>query len=286
MPDPQRLLNTLRLATDSFRRTQGRQGRIIDLSAAEDVVVVGDLHGHVINFKKAMDFADLNQHPRRHLVVQELIHGPVMYPNGGEQSHRVVDLLAALKCLHPHRVHYLLGNHELSQWTRQAISKNFIDLNDLFRLGVEAAYDQYADAIYQAYEALFAALPVIIRLPNGVILSHSVPGAKRIADWSLEALAKDKHDEQDVILGGCIHAVVWGRDVSSDTVQAFLDKTGGRWLISGHIPCDQGYDLPNPKQIIIDSKDDHGCMLTVPAQTEVTQAELVSRLVRFKQIPD
>lgn len=284
MPDPNRLLNTLRMATDACRRTQGRQGRVLQLNLAEEVIVVGDLHGHVTNFKKAMEYADLNTNPHRHLVIQELIHGPFTYATGGEQSHRLIDLFAALKCLHPHRVHYLLGNHELSQWTRQAISKNYVDLNDHFYLGVESAYGLHAPSVYTAYESLFAALPVLIRLPNGVILSHSLPGAKRLPNWSLEHLFNEQHDEADVALGGSIHAVVWGRDTAEETVRTYLDKTAGQLLISGHIPCDDGYTLPNSLQIILDSKDEQGCLCSIPANSTVSQGDLVGRIVKLRQL--
>src|SRR5262245_39179082 len=165
MPDPTKLLHTLHQAVQAFRNTPGRQGRFIQLADVDSVFVVGDLHGHVANFKRVLDLAELAKHPRRHLVLQELIHGSQRYPNdGGDQSHRLLDLLAALKCQYPNRVHMLLGNHELSQWTDHDISKNDDEhLNDLFQLGVRTAYGDKADEIYQAYCELFAALPVGIR---------------------------------------------------------------------------------------------------------------------------
>src|SRR5438128_1385887 len=134
MPDPVRLLNTIKKATDCFRRTPGRTGRLIELTDVEDVLIAGDLHGHVGNFRKLLDAADLANHPKRHFVVQELIHGslPCTEPSV-DQSHRLVDLTCATKCLYPKQVHYLLGNHELSQWTDRSIMKNDQNLNSLFQ---------------------------------------------------------------------------------------------------------------------------------------------------------
>ena len=77
--------------------------------------------------------------------MQELVHGPFRYPQGGDKSHQLVDLIAALKCQYPQRVHYLLGNHELAQWRRQAIGKGDVDQNELFRTGITNAYGDRAE---------------------------------------------------------------------------------------------------------------------------------------------
>ena len=53
MPDPAKLLKTLAQAIAAFRATPGRVGRVVTLSDATDVLVVGDLHGHLGNFQAA-----------------------------------------------------------------------------------------------------------------------------------------------------------------------------------------------------------------------------------------
>lgn len=286
MPDPLRLLNTLRQAAVAFRNAPGLHGRFLELPAeTEDVLVAGDLHGHLANFKKLLDFADLARRPRRHFVVQEMIHGATLYDSGGDQSHRLVDLVAALKCLYPTRVHYLLGNHELAQWTDQAITKNGEDLNHLFRLGVSTAYGEYGLRIYQAYCDLFSVLPVAIRLPNRVFLSHSVPGAKRLSNWQLSMLEKESFLKEDFLFGGAVHSLVWGRDVAAETTRRFLEKVDADLLVSGHLPCDDGHHVPNPHQLIIDSKDDEGTAVLIPAQRPLTHADLLAGLIKLKQLP-
>jgi hypothetical protein len=276
MPDPTRLIRTLHQAVQAFRRTPGRQGRFVQLPEAESVLVVGDLHGNVENFKRVLEIAQLGKQPRRHLVLQELIHGPQRYPNdGGDQSHRLLDLMAALKCQYLDRVHVLLGNHELSQWTARAILKADEDLNQLFRLGVTTAYGSQAEAVYAAYEQVFEMMAVAVRTPNRVFLSHSLPAAKRLDGWDLAQLRREMHWEEDFKLGGCIHAVVWGRDTSEETAEKYLQKVECDLLITGHIPCDEGFQIPNPKQLILDAKDAKGCACLFPADRPVTQQELL-----------
>src|SRR5438270_5892531 len=180
MPDPHRLLRTLAQAVAAFRGTPGRRGRMVQLENAGEVLVAGDLHGNVENFRLLLEKARLGKHPERHLVLQELVHGPFCYPAGGDKSHQLVDLLAALKCQHPRQVHLLLGNHELAQWTGQAIAKSDSELNSLFRAGVDTAYGARAAEIYAAYLYLFAVVPLAVRTGNRVFLSHSLPNSARL----------------------------------------------------------------------------------------------------------
>jgi len=282
MPDPAKLLHTLHQAVQAFRNTPGRRGRFVELQEVDSVVVAGDLHGQVDNFRRLLQLAQLGNHPRRHLVLQEVIHGPGRYPQGGgDNSHRLLDLLAALKCQYPSRVHMLLGNHELSQWTGRAIIKADEDLNQLFRLGVSTAYGAHAEAVYAAYEQLFSAMPVVLRTPNRVLLSHSLPGAKRLENWTLEQICQEDFAEDDVKLGGCIHAVVWGRDVAEATVERYLRLTNADLLISGHIPCDAGYQVPNSRQLILDCKDEHACVCIFPTDRPLIQSYLLAGIQRL-----
>ncbi len=283
MPNVDRLLNTLDRAIMAFQSTPGRRGKFVELAEVDDVLVAGDLHGHLENFKRILELAALKRNPRRHLVIQELIHGPFRYPDGGDKSHQLVDLLAALKCEYPPRVHMLLGNHELSQWTGRAIMKGQDDLNDSFKAGVQAAYQERANEVYAAYERLIGVLPVALRTPNRVFLSHSLPGGSRLEQWSLAALTKETFEPGDFKLGGPVHAVVWGRDLSPETAERFLQKVDADLLITGHIPCDAGYQAPNPRQIILDCKDEQARVCLFLATRPVTQAELIDSVtpVRF-----
>jgi hypothetical protein len=274
MPDPDRLLHTLRRAAQAFRDTPGRRGRAVALDGAADVLVTGDLHGNLDNFRRLLAKADLAGNPRRHFVLQEVIHGPFHYPAGGDKSHQLLDLVAALKCQYPERVHLLLGNHELSQATRRRVAKNDFDLNDLFREGVGTAYGPRAAEVYAAYQDLFAVAPLALRTPNRVFLSHSLPSASRLPDFDPAALERDS-TEADVGPGGSVYALVWGRDVRPDSAAAFLQKVDADLLITGHIPCDRGFDLPNQQQIVLDSLGNPAGYCLFPADQPLSHAELV-----------
>jgi hypothetical protein len=250
-PIDQRLI-TLRRGVLACMETPGKTGRFVQLpDSADSVLVGGDLHGHMENLRRLVQLADLVSHPRRHLVIQELVHGPFRYSQGGDKSHQLVEAALALMVQFPGRVHYLLGNHELAQRTNRRIGKlDAEDLNDQFRLGVHTAYGERADEVYAVYEKLFDVAPLAIRTANRIILSHSLPA--RPFDRS-DLLTLPTPLEQ-YTPGGSLYALVWGRDTSEQALQTYLDAMEGDWLISGHIPNDAGFERPSPRHLILDCK--------------------------------
>ncbi len=275
MPDADRLLTTLRRAVAAFRATPGRRGRLVALPAGDEVFVVGDLHGNVENFRVLLKRADLAKFPNRHLILQEVVHGTFRYPLGGDKSHQLLDLTAALKCQYPNRVHFLLGNHELAQWTNRRIGKNDEDLLELFTAGVDLAYGDRAEEVYAVYLELFAVVPLAVRTANRVFLSHSLPNANRLDAFDPSVLERDTNDEADLAGGGAVHSLVWGRDTSTENVAAFLTKVDSDLLITGHIPCENGFDAPNDRQLILDSLGLPAAYCLFPTDRPLTHAELL-----------
>lgn len=267
-------LHTLRRAIQAFRSTPGRQGRLVVLQDADEVLVAGDMHGNVANFRQLLKRADLANNPRRHFVLQELIHGPFQYPSGGDKSHQLVDVVCALKAQYPRQVHYLIGNHELAQATGRQILKNEADLNEQFLQGVRLAYAGHADEIYTLYLDLFAIIPFALRTEGRTYLSHSLPSAKRMDDFDPEALEREPSRQEDLLAGGSLYSLVWGRDVRVVNLSAFLHKIDADVLISGHIPCEAGYGQPSSRHVILDSLGSPAAYALVPADRPVTPEEL------------
>jgi len=251
---------------------------MISLEIAEEVLVAGDLHGNLENFRRLLLVADLERFPHRHLVLQELVHGPYRYPDESDKSHQLVDLVAALKCRYPSRVHLLLGNHELAQWSNQWIAKAEADLNALFRKGVEFAYQQRAAEIYQAYLELFAVLPLAAITPNRVFLSHSLPAASRIEKWDPGILYRDWETAEELQPGGDVYSLVWGRNTKPETVTRFLQIVNADWLISGHIPAEKGFAIPNDRQIILDALGTPAGYCLFSASIPLSHRELVESI--------
>lgn len=280
MPAPERMLTFLRQAMALVRATPGRRGHVVELADCTDVLVAGDLHGHVGHFQALLKVADLGNNPGRHFVMQEAIHGKFRYPGGGDKSHQLVDLFAALKCQFPKRVHYLPGNHEMAQWTGRKVLKADEDLNVLFVDGVRAAYGpQFGPEVYQTYLELFKALPVAVKAPNRVLVAHSLPPAQTMALFFPSRLHRDEYEELDFNIGGSVHSMLWGRDTSAANAAEFLRKMDADLLVSGHIASDTGYSVPNDRQVIVDCSESPAGYILFPADRPLTHTELV-RCVR------
>lgn len=282
MPAPDRMLTYLRQALALVRATPGRRGHVVELPACTDVLVAGDLHGHVGNFQGLLKVADLGNHPGRHFVLQEVVHGKFRYPSGGDKSHQLIDLFAALKCQFPKQVHYLPGNHEMAQWTGRKVLKADEDLNALFEEGVTTAYGpQLGPEIYQTYLELFKALPVAIRVPNRVLVCHSLPAARVLPMFDPARLHRDAHEDADLQPGGTVHSLLWGRDTTPRNAEDFLKVMDADLLVSGHIACNDGYDVPNNCQVIVDCAESPAGYALVPADRRLTHAELVACIRTF-----
>jgi hypothetical protein len=267
-----RLLTTRR-AILAFRDTPGRAGRLVEAQECDELLVAGDLHGHVENFRRLLRLADLAAHPRRHLVVQELIHSPYRYPTGGDKSHQLVDLVCALKVQFPRQVHYLLGNHELAQQTGRKVMKNDEDYNEVFQRGVSDCYGQRGRELYALYETLFGILPLAVRTVNRTFVSHSLPSAGQLPEFDPEALTREPSAPADLAPGGSVYSLVWGRDVREETLAAFLRRVDGDRLISGHIPCDTGFERPSAAHVILDSQGAAAGYCLLPASRPLQPGE-------------
>jgi hypothetical protein len=277
MPDPHKLLTTIRRAVELLRATPGRKGGVITLDRAAEVMVVGDLHGNLRAFRKVLVAADLDRTAGRHLVLQELIHGPLMYPDDkGDRSHQLLDVFTALKCQYPERVHLILGNHELSELTGRTIGKEGEALNDRFRLGIQTAYGALADEVYDAYKILFAALPLAVRTTNRVYVCHTIPDADDLDSLNLDLLAADEWPADATARRGTIYALTWGRDTSPETADRFAAMVDADLFVTGHQPCDEGFRQANHRQIIIDGTDPNPCYCLFPANLPVTVQSLLS----------
>ena len=277
MPAPARMLTHLRQAVALVRATPGRRGHVVDLQNCTEALVAGDLHGHVAHFQVMLKEADLANHPTRHFVLQELIHGKHRYPRGGDKSHQLVDLFAALKGQFPRQVHYLPGNHELAQWTGRPVMKADENLNAIFREGVIEAYNaEFGPQIYDAYLDLFRALPLALRTPNRVLICHSLPAGRVMGMFDPSRLVAEKYDDADLQAGGAVHSILWGRDTTRENVIAFLAKMDADLLVSGHIASEEGYTIPNDKQVIVDCAESPGGFVIVPADRPITHADLIN----------
>jgi hypothetical protein len=267
-------------AAKANQTTPSRQGNVVHITPeiADEVMITADLHGHRRNFNLIKRIAALDEHPRRHLIVQEVCHGGPTYPgNGGCMSHAMLEDVARLKARYPDRVHFLLSNHELAELTDYPILKSKKMLNLMFRLGMQEAYGPAADKVRLAYVEFIRTCPLAVRLPNRIFICHSLPEEldRRPFDRSVFERELEPADYQE---HGDVFRLVWGRDYRSENAAAFAKMVDADVLIHGHDPCPAGYRAPNDKQIILDCCADKAAYLIVPVSQPLTHAEIVARI--------
>jgi hypothetical protein len=278
------ILRTYRKAAEFNELSPGREGNTVVLGPdlADEVMITGDLHGHRRNFNLIRRIAALEKHPRRHLVLQEVCHGGPTYPgNGGCMSHTLLEDVAKLKEAFPEQIHFLLGNHELSEMTDYPIQKNKQMLNLLFRLGMQQMYGPAAERVRDAYCEFIRSCPLAVRLPGGVFVSHSIPDRcdTRRFDPTIFTRALDSLEYFERT---SVFDLVWGRDYRPENADAFARMVAADVLINGHEPCPEGFAAPNHRQIILDCCGDKACYLVLRPDQPLSHAETVKRVRRLE----
>jgi hypothetical protein len=277
------ILATFDRAADANRRTPGRRGATVVLTSelAGEVMVTGDVHGHRENFDAICRIAALDDHPRRHLVLQEVCHGGPSYPKAaGCMSHAVLEDAAAMKARYPERVHFILGNHELAELSDYPIQKNRQLLNLQFRQGLQQTYGPAAEEVRRAYLRFLWTCPLAVRLPQGVFIAHSLPEGVDRRGFDPSVLGRELNPD-DCREDAEVFRLVWGRDYRRANAQAFLKLVGAKILVTGHEPCSGGFTAPNNLQIILDCCGNTAAYVILPVGVELSHAEILKRVTIF-----
>jgi hypothetical protein len=276
------VIATYQAASEINRTMPLRHGNLVELPLRPggEVLAAADLHGDRLNFERISELADLEHHPQRHLILQEVCHGGPTYPGGsGCMSHLLLEDCAAAVARFPGRVHYLLSNHELAELTDFAICKGNRMLNVAFRAGMCQLYGSSADEVRAAMAAFLKSCPLGVRMGERLLMTHSLPEKLDAPgdrfDWSI--FDRPLRDEE-LLPGGSVFRLVWGRDFRPANAAIFAKKMNADILLNGHEPTSTGFDLPNPTQIVLDSCHEKGCYALLPLDRQLTHADVLSRV--------
>ncbi|MEX2174293.1 MAG: hypothetical protein WD872_08020 [Pirellulaceae bacterium] len=275
------VIDVCRRAAEQNRACPGRQGNVVRLSPAnaDELMIVADLHGNRLNFAKLLAIADLDNHPRRHLLMQEVCHGGPEYPggDGGCMSHLLLEDCARLKTEYPDRFHFLLSNHELAELGDFPISKSRRMLNLLFRCGINEMYGPAGDDVRASYLQFLATCPLAVRTSSGVFISHSLPDRCDREPFDVSVLERPLCIA-DYKSGTPVFRLVWGRDFRAANAEAFARQVGAELLIHGHEPCEAGFSAPNNRQIILDGCCSHAAYVILPVGPPLTHDDVIARI--------
>jgi hypothetical protein len=275
------VLDQCLLAAAANKACATRRGNVVCLTSenAADVMIVADLHGNRLNFEKLLDIADLANHPRRHLIMQEVCHGGPQYPgeSGGCMSHLLLEDCIRLKAEFPERFHFLLSNHELAELGDFPICKGRRMLNVLFRCGINEMYGAAGERVHAAYLDFLASCPLAVRVESGVFISHSCPARCDCEPFDTTVFDRPLA-AADYKSGSPAFKLVWGRDFRPANAEAFAHAVRAEVLIHGHEPCEAGFSAPNKRQVILDGCCTQATYLILPVGQKLTQSDVVTRI--------
>lgn len=254
-----------------------RQGSAVHLKSPGELIMTGDLHDHVLNLRKIAHYADLANHPNRHVILHELIHGGHTV-DGRDMSIRTLARAAAYKVAFPQQVHIMAGNHELAQLGGEGIMKGGLSVVEVFNDGVEYIYGDDSEAVLEAMNAFIRALLLAVKCPNGIFCSHSLPSPRMLDEFDATIIDRVPTAE-DLKPGGSAYDLVWGRNHTEATAEDLCEDLGAKLFIMGHQPVDAGYYIEGESMLVLASDDNHGVMVHIDLSKTYTMDKLIDRIV-------
>jgi hypothetical protein len=284
LPTADTVIETFTCATEENQVSPLRQGQIIELPAEGEVWLAGDIHDHRRNFDKFIRAADLANNPRRHIVLQELIHGDHYDANGAEDSWQMLHDAASLKCDHPHQVHFLMANHDLAQIHGEGIMKAGLSVCEAFNAGVKRDFGPQRGTVQAAITEFLLSLPLAVKCPNGLFFCHSLPADDQIVTFDYGVFDRPVTGEDLRRRTGCVYQLIWGRKTSPDSAEFFCERVGAKIVVTGHQPQEGGYLTNGDHHLIIASEHNQGVFLPASLTEEYDMDKLVSSLRKFVSV--
>ena len=280
---PQTIIDLLKKGTEANNTDRFRRGNLICLPADGSLVVAGDIHGHRRNFERILAFADLANHPDRHIVLQEIIHGGPEDPQGGCLSYQVLFDAVRYKLSFPDRVHIIMGNHDTTFINNSEVMKDGCEMNRSMLLALERQFQQDSTDIELAIRQLLFSQPLAVRSENRIWLSHSLPGDRYVDKFDRQIFDRQL-EQSDLVRPGSAYILTWGRRHSQSTLDKMAKLLDIDIFILGHQQQPKGWSRAGENLIIIASDHNHGSLLSIDLAKSCTIEQLIDSIVPLASI--
>jgi serine/threonine-protein phosphatase PP1 catalytic subunit len=264
--------------TDKFRR-----GNLVCLPQAGSLIVTGDVHGHRRNFERILAFADLADHPDRHLIFQEIIHGGPEDEAGGCLSYQLLFDVIRLKLRFSDQVHLVMGNHDTATICSAEVMKNGKEMNRAMASALDREFRQSGPDVRLAIRQFLFSQPLAVRCSNRLWISHSLPG-----DRSLDAFDPTLFERElqiaDCERPGSAYLLTWGRRHSQPTLDRLAKTLDVDVFILGHQPQTHGWCKAGENLIILACDHNHGCLLPIDLSRTYNAAALADHIIPLASI--
>ncbi|UCG46485.1 MAG: metallophosphoesterase [Phycisphaerales bacterium] len=277
------IVDLLKKGVEANNADAFRKGNLVALPADGSAILTGDIHGHRRNFERIVTFADLDQNPKRHVVLQEIIHGGPEDAEGGCLSYKLLFDVIRYKLAFPDRIHIIMGNHDTAFINSSEVMKSGKEMNRAMSSAVEREFGRAGAEIILKIKQFLFSQPLAVRCQNRIWVSHSLP-----SDHAAEKFDPGVIDRplkvNDVVRPGSAYLLTWGRRHS----QSLLDKMAEAFdvdsFVLGHQRQEQGWSRAGGNLIIIASDHNHGCLLPVNLDESYTIERLAGSIVPLTSI--
>jgi hypothetical protein len=280
-PSADQVVETFGAAADENRMEPLRQEQVVFLPGEGELWMTGDLHDHRRNFDKLIRAADLGNNPQRHLILHELIHGDHYDASGAEESWITLLRAAELKCDYPEQVHFLLANHDLAQIHGKGIMKAGLSVCEAFTKGVKKTFEGQHHLVTAAISEFLLSLPLAAKAENGIFCCHSLPTDDQVDNFDYSIFERPLVGADYAARTGPVYQLIWGRNMSTATVDKFAEQVGATLIINGHQPQESGYLVNGERQLILASDHNQGVFLPIDLGQQYTMDDLVERIQKF-----
>ena len=277
------IIGLLKKGIDANNTDPYRQGNVITVPNAGTLVITGDLHGHCRNFERIVTYADLANNPNRHLILQEIIHGGREDTEGDCLSFNLLFEAVKLKLEFPHRVHFIMGNHDTAFISDSNVMKAGKEMNRSMRKAMLRYFAESYGVVELALKQFLFSQPLAVKCANRIWISHSLPGG-RDADKFEEQIFLRSLQIIDLIRPHSVYTLTWGRKHDKDMLEKMAKLLDVDLFVLGHQPQPSGWSRTGGNLLIIASDHNHGCLLPIDLAKSYTIDELIEAIVPLASI--
>lgn len=248
---------------------------LAELPANGAALVITDIHGNIEDFNRYMEIWENFKGADNHLILAgDYIHG--MFDKE-DSSIEIIDSLM-YNCGQSKNFHVLLGNHEWSHISGEAVFKSGIDQKRGFELRIEQKFGGEWKYKLDTYIDFFKNLPVAVKTKNGVFISHAAPARIKNID-SIRNVTDLGYGSNNMVL----FQLLWNRypeDYDEKDIDIFLGKVGCKVSVVGHTPV-EGYEIIG-NQVILSSSflTERKCYLELDLEKDIGGVNDVEGMIK------
>jgi len=280
---PQKHIELSAQAKEANYKDVFRRGNVVFLPEEGSVVVTGDIHGHRRNFERIVTFANLDNHPERHVVLQEIIHGGAADEFGGCLSYKLLFDALRYKLEFPDRVHLIMSNHDTAFICDADVMKDGKEMNRLMRMALDRRFGAASREVKAAIAEYLLSQPLAVRCPNGVWISHSLP-SDRFAEKFDRGIFEREIGITDCRRPGDVYLLTWGRNHSPENLRKLAAELDVDIFILGHQEQEDGCGLGGENVMIVNCEHNHGCIVEIDLSKTYNVAELLEAALPLASI--